>query len=41
VRAGLLNVPKEHIPTAGKVYDFRLVRAINPELDRNRWKPSP
>jgi ABC-type nitrate/sulfonate/bicarbonate transport system substrate-binding protein len=41
VRASLLNVPKEQIPPIAKVYDFGLVRAINAELDRSRWKPTP
>jgi NitT/TauT family transport system substrate-binding protein len=40
VRAGLLNIPKDQVPPIAKVYDFSLVRAINAELDKSRWKPS-
>jgi hypothetical protein len=41
LRAGLLQVPKDQLPTLDKVYDFSLVRSVNAELDASRWKPTP
>jgi NitT/TauT family transport system substrate-binding protein len=41
LRAGLLQIPKDQLPTLDKVYDFSLVRSVNAELDASRWKPTP
>ena len=40
LRAGLLNVAESAIPPIGKVYDFTIVRSVNAELDKSKWKPS-
>ena len=41
LRAGLLQIPKDQLPPLDKVYDFSLVRSVNAELDKSRWKPTP
>lgn len=41
VRASLLNVSPDKVPSVGKVYDYRLLREANAELDASGWKPTP
>lgn len=41
VRALLLNIPANKVPTVDQVYDYRLLREANAELDKAGWKPVP
>jgi NitT/TauT family transport system substrate-binding protein len=40
VRASLLNVPPDKVPPVGAVYDYRLLREANAELDKSGWQPT-
>jgi len=40
VRAAMIDLPPDQIPPLDKIYDFSLVRAVNAELDANRWRPA-
>ena len=41
VRASLLNIPANKVPTVDQAYDYRLLREANAELDKRGWKPTP
>jgi NitT/TauT family transport system substrate-binding protein len=41
VRAALLNIPADKIPPVDQVYDYRLLREANAELDKAGWKVTP
>lgn len=40
-RAAILNLPRDKVPPVSAVYDYRLLRQANAELDKAGWKPSP
>jgi len=40
-RAALLNIPADKIPPVDAVYDYKLLRQANAELDKAQWKPEP
>ena len=40
-RAEILNLPHDKVPSASVVYDYRLLRQANAELDKAGWKPVP
>src|SRR5262249_14744347 len=39
VRASLMAIPKEKLPTVDQVYDFRIVRGVTAELNATGWRP--
>lgn len=41
MRAAVVKVAKNKIPSLNKIYDFSLVKEINAELDASGWKPAP
>lgn len=41
VRAALLDMSKDQIPSLSKAYDYSIVRAVNAELDKSGWTPQP
>ena len=41
IRASILNIPKESLPPLDRVYDYRIVREVNAELDSSNWVPQP
>jgi NitT/TauT family transport system substrate-binding protein len=41
VRASLLNITPDKVRPVGDVYDYRLLREANAELDKSGWKPAP
>jgi ABC-type nitrate/sulfonate/bicarbonate transport system substrate-binding protein len=41
VRASLLSIPANKVPTVDQAYDYRLLREANAELDKRGWKPTP
>lgn len=41
VRAALIDMPKDQIPPLSKAYDYSIVRAVNAELDKSGWTPTP
>jgi NitT/TauT family transport system substrate-binding protein len=40
LRVALNNAPKDQVPALDKIYDFRPLRAVNAQLDAERWKPT-
>ncbi len=40
VRLDMLNIPKGEAPPPDRVYDYRLLRAVNQALDASGWKPA-
>jgi NitT/TauT family transport system substrate-binding protein len=40
VRLAIMNLPKGSAPPLDRIYDYRLLRAVNAALDKSGWKPS-
>ena len=39
VHAQMMDIPKSQVPPLSKAYDYTLVREVNAQLDKTRWKP--